>query len=214
MANYHPERIIAYAFLDVGYKPPLGSFDVEVINHETERTLGYPMFGYWHFFNSPDAADIMTANRHTSAAIIYPADSNIYLEHLCPKGGIRSFYEKRMTGLLPSWLTKDEIAIHSSIFSAENGGYRGGLNWYKAQMANVNAADEEAVTPERRQIDRPTLLVTCRKDYVAVPAMQEEQMRPFAKSMEVETLECGHWVQLEKSDEVNEILKRFFDKNI
>ena len=51
-----------YMFLNVGYMPPLGQFDVDDINNLTETTLGYPMFGYWHFFNAPDAADIMTEN--------------------------------------------------------------------------------------------------------------------------------------------------------
>lgn len=61
MANYYLERIAAYAFLDVGYVSPDGKFDINVINEETERELGYAMFGYWHFFTSPDAAEIMTS---------------------------------------------------------------------------------------------------------------------------------------------------------
>lgn len=107
-----------------------------------------------------------------------------------------------------------EGAKHSEIFSAENGGYRGGLNWYKAQMAHINAADDEAIPPERAHIDRPTLFLASMNDYVAVPAMQEEQMRPLVKDMEVESLDCGHWTQLEKANEVNEILKRFFEKHV
>lgn len=79
-------------------------------------------------------------------------------------------------------------------------------------MHHVNAKDEAAVPHERQQIHKPALLVLCTKDYVAIPATQEEGMRPFAKDMEVESLESGHWVQLEKADEVNEILKKFFEK--
>ncbi|KAL8833509.1 MAG: hypothetical protein Q9170_004226 [Blastenia crenularia] len=214
MANYHPERILAYAFLDVGYSPPNGKFNVDDINNATERKIGYPIFGYWYFFNAPDAADIMTTQRETSDAIIYPADPKMLLEILCPPGAIRRFYEKKGTGPLPAWLTENEMAIHRQIFSAAKGGYQGGLNWYKAQMSNLNAADEDALAPERSHIDKPTLLVVCTKDVIGVPALQEENMKPFAKDMVVERLDCGHWLQLEKPDEVNGILKTFFDQHL
>jgi len=32
------------------------------VNDATERMLGYPIFGYWHFFNSDDAASLMDRN--------------------------------------------------------------------------------------------------------------------------------------------------------
>lgn len=110
-------------------------------------------------------------------------------------------------------MPENEALTHSRIFSADNGGYRGGCNWYKAQMGNINAADEEAVPAERRRIEKPTLLVTCTDDYVAVPALQEGQMREFAVGgMEVKQVEAGHWVQLEKAEEVNAVLKDFFER--
>ncbi|KAL8934486.1 MAG: hypothetical protein Q9216_005886 [Gyalolechia sp. 2 TL-2023] len=213
LASYHPERVLAYAFLAIGYSAPAGKFDVEVINNKTEELLGYPIYGYWHFFNAPDAAEIMVSNVRTSIAITYPADPQTIRYHLCPRGAVREFYEKQMTGPLPSWISKNEVIKHNRIFSAEKGGYRGGLNWYKAQMANINAADDEAIPPERIQIDQPTLLLASKNDYVGVPALQEEQMKPFVKHLEIESLDCGHWTQLEKANEVNEMLKSFFEKH-
>ncbi len=47
-------------FLDVGYMPPFDHFDVDVINEKAQGQFGHPIFGYWHFLNSPEAADIMT----------------------------------------------------------------------------------------------------------------------------------------------------------
>lgn len=118
-----------------------------------------------------------------------------------------------MTGPLPTWLSKHEAWKHNKIFSAENGGYSGGLNWYKAQMANVNAADEEAIPPERAQIDKPTLFFANKQDYILVPALQEAQMKPLVKDLEIQELDCGHWTQLEKANEVNELLKGFIEKH-
>lgn len=150
----------------------------------------------------------------SSTAIIFPANPDIWLEYLCPSGGIRKFYEKEMTGPLPDWISESEIAIYEQIFSADNGGYRGGLNWYKTQMANLNSTDEMAVPSDRRQTDKAALLVACTKDYVGIPSMQEESTRMFANDLEVESLDCGHWVQLEKANEVNEILKSFIEKRL
>ncbi|KAL8750491.1 MAG: hypothetical protein Q9199_007035 [Rusavskia elegans] len=214
LANYHPERILAYIFLAVGYKPPYDHFDVDVINDLTQRRFGYPIFGYWHFFNSAEAADIMTEQIESSTTIIFPPNPDIWLEYLCPPGGIRKFYEKEMTGPLPDWISESEVAIYKQIFSAANGGYRGGLNWYKTQMANLNSVDEKAVPSDRRQTDKPALLVACTKDYVGIPSMQEESTRMFANDLAVESLDCGHWVQLEKANEVNEVLKSFIEKRL
>ncbi|KAL8778834.1 MAG: hypothetical protein Q9213_007226 [Squamulea squamosa] len=154
----------------------------------------------------------MTTQIDNSTSIIYAADPDTFRNHLCPIGGIQNFFEKKMTGPLPDWISEPEIAIHKQIFSADNGGYRGGLNWYRAQIGNLNAADEKDVPPERCHTDKPTLLVACTRDYVAIPSIMEDNTKAFAKTLEVESLDCGHWVQLEKAKEVNEILKRFIEK--
>ncbi|KAL8873180.1 MAG: hypothetical protein Q9215_001687 [Flavoplaca cf. flavocitrina] len=214
LANFHPERIIAYVFLDVGYKPPSGDFNVDIINELTRREFGYPMFGYWHFFNSSGAAEIMTNQIESSTAIIYPADPNALKEHLCPLGAVQKFYQNEMTGPLPNWMSKSEMENHKQIFSPENGGYRGGLNWYKAHMLNLNSDDEKNVPSDRLQTDKPALLVVCTKDCVAIPSMQEQDMRAFASDVMVESLDCGHWVQLEKANEVNEIVTSFIEKRL
>ncbi|KAL8687440.1 MAG: hypothetical protein Q9218_006387 [Villophora microphyllina] len=213
MANYHPERIAAYSFLDVGYQAPNADFDVDVINAQTERQFGYPMFGYWHFFNAPDSAQLMTDNFERSVGLIYPADPETLSEHLCPVGATRKYYEKQLSVPVAPWVSPAEIATYCTIFGRENGGFRGGLCWYKAQMARVNAADEEALPPERYHINKPALLITCSKDRVGIPTINIEGMKPYAKQLEVETFDSGHWVQLEKANEVNEILKRFLDKH-
>ena len=64
LANYFPERFVKFAFLGVAYQAPSGRFDVDKINEITKEHIGYEIFGYWHFFNDPDAADMM--NRDVS----------------------------------------------------------------------------------------------------------------------------------------------------
>lgn len=79
-------------------------------------------------------------------------------------------------------------------------------------MANLNTEDEAGIPPERFHIQQPTLLITCSQDPLAIAAMQEGAMRPFVKNLQVETVDTGHWLQLEKADEVNGFLKAFFEQ--
>jgi len=76
LANYFPERFISFAFLDVAYQAPSGPFSVEAINEITEKTCGYPIFGYWYFFNDPDAADMM--NRDVSSSLTVPLENIVH----------------------------------------------------------------------------------------------------------------------------------------
>lgn len=60
-AVWHPDRFEKLAFISVPYNPP-GFFDLDAINAQSLENLGYPQFGYWYFFNSYDAADLIVDN--------------------------------------------------------------------------------------------------------------------------------------------------------
>lgn len=47
LANYYPERFHAFAFLSVGYYPPLPDLNVTKHNEETKQELGYEQWEYW-----------------------------------------------------------------------------------------------------------------------------------------------------------------------
>ena len=108
-------------------------------------------------------------------------------------------------------MSPEEVKTHDEIFAAENGGYGPPLNWYKCQMAGLNIEDDARIPAERATIEQPTLLVTCRNDPAGIPAMAEEGTRASARNLEVKQLDTGHWVQLEKPDEVNQLLKEFLE---
>ena len=62
LANYHPDRFLSYAFLDIAYFPPGPGLDYESIkalNQKSLETFGYEVFGYWLFNDQPDAAKIL-----------------------------------------------------------------------------------------------------------------------------------------------------------
>ncbi|KAI9669695.1 MAG: hypothetical protein M1831_007391 [Alyxoria varia] len=51
IANYHPERLIAYVFLAASYISPKTPFDIDGVNAMSKEQMGVPVMEYWHFFN-------------------------------------------------------------------------------------------------------------------------------------------------------------------
>lgn len=49
-------------FLSLGYNAAGINFDVDGFNIQGLKQLGYMQFGYWYFFNSFDAASVLSQN--------------------------------------------------------------------------------------------------------------------------------------------------------
>lgn len=65
LANYHPERFSAYAFIDHGYIAPgrgLTTAAIQNINSSVQANLGFAIFGYFLFFDEEDAAKLLDEN--------------------------------------------------------------------------------------------------------------------------------------------------------
>ncbi len=88
-------------------------------------------------------------------------------------------------------------------------GFTGGLNWYRAYDANWERAARVGVA----QIEVPTLFVAGANDpVVAMSGAQAlDRMRDTVPDLRgVHLLDgAGHFVQLERAEEVNELLLNF-----
>lgn len=62
IANYYPDRFLAFTWLAIAYSPPSAQFSIDDINADSEEKLGYPVFGYWEFFNDPKTAALVDRN--------------------------------------------------------------------------------------------------------------------------------------------------------
>lgn len=58
-------------------------------------------------------------------------------------------------------------------------------------------------------LTHPTLLIASTGYIITVTVDFAKQMRPFVPDLKVESVNGGHWLQLEKADEVNKILEEF-----
>lgn len=201
-----PGRIAAAAFLDVGYTAPGEKFDVEAINRMTEEMTGSAKFGYWDFFCADDGAALMGERSASILSLMY-ADPATMADNLGPIGKARE------------WVEQERVADthfgdeHSKAFRErremfEHGGWAGPLNWYKALSRNLSFADEEHM---QKDLEMPVLLVGCGRDQMTLASFQDQLTRQYAKSYyKYEVLTAGHWVMMERPDETNKVLEKFF----
>lgn len=63
----YPNLFESLAFLAAPYSPVGPSpINLTAINTRTEAAFGYPIYGYWNFFNETDAASVI--EKHVSPA--------------------------------------------------------------------------------------------------------------------------------------------------
>ena len=79
-------------------------------------------------------------------------------------------------------------------------------------MRGINHADEAHSPHEKKLLTLPNMLVVSTKDYATRAEMQEQRHREWTKQTKVEVLDCGHWIQLEKRDELVGLLLGFADE--
>ena len=73
-------------------------------------------------------------------------------------------------------------------------------------------ADNAVAIPHSAAIiTKPVLLLTAAEDPIGTPARAEAGTRPYAPDLHVQQIDSGHFMMLEKADEVNEAMRAFFE---
>ncbi len=118
---------------------------------------------------------------------------------------LRMLEEDNFTGEL--LLTEDELAVFVSTF--EQTGFTGGLNWYRA-----SAQVQPDFSTARWDISVPCLYIGAEDD-VILPPSSADGMEDFIADLEKHTvMDCGHWTQQEKPDELNRVVIDWLDRKI
>lgn len=112
--------------------------------------------------------------------------------------------------VLPAWLTERDIDVFTEEF--ERTGFRGGLNWYR----NIDRQRELTAFMTGAKIHQPALFAAGEFDGVITmygPAY--ENLETFVPNLKKKVLlpGAGHWIQQERSEEINELLIEFM-KNL
>ncbi|KAK2760108.1 hypothetical protein FQN53_007948 [Emmonsiellopsis sp. PD_33] len=233
LANYFPSRLASVAFLGVPYSPPAERVDFDKINAMMKMTIGFERFGYIKFFISDEAAGLIEEHMDSFFSLFYPADPDLWVEHLGPTGALEAWLRSDRKAPLAPFITEEvgrffitpqslcmaakvthlftiqEKSTHRTIM---RGHYRSALMWYRALAGNINVDDEikAGLDPKLRQ---PVLMMSPKASKLNPPGAGEV-VRRFADRLTVKELSSsGHWAQLEVPGEVNEALREFFERS-
>ncbi|RYP25030.1 hypothetical protein DL765_000258 [Monosporascus sp. GIB2] len=211
LANYIPDRLLGIVPVSVGYVEPGMSWDIDAFNQFTEQFFGYPTYGYWPWHNTEQAVKDCDDHPASVFTLTYAADAEDWKVNLAPIGAAREYVTAGKVDALPSWYNLEDYTTRDRILAS---GYQGPMSWYKAAMRGVNDADEAAFpTREDKLCKVPTLLVVSDKDYVTRADMQIMKAKEFVRDLHIQTVEgCGHWIQLDRADELHNLLDGFAAK--
>ncbi|ORY68268.1 putative epoxide hydrolase [Pseudomassariella vexata] len=207
LATYIPERLFGIVPISVSYIETGVVWDIDAFNKFTEQLFGYSTYGYWPWHNTEEAVKDCNENPASTFSLIYPADPADWKVIFAPVGAAKEYVRAGRVGPLPSWYSLSEYTTRDRILA--NGGYRGPLSWYKAAMRDVNAKDEQALSKEDGFCKLPTLLIVSDEDYVTRADMQIQKSKEWVPDLRIQILHCGHWIQLQKPEEVHRLLVEF-----
>ena len=94
-----------------------------------------------------------------------------------------------------------ELAVFVSAF--ERTGFTGSINWYRNLDRNWHLLAE--VDPI---IQQPALMIYGDRDVIP----RSENLTKFVPNVETVSLDCGHWIQQEMPDEVNQAILSWLER--
>ncbi|KAL1791757.1 hypothetical protein ACET3X_009508 [Alternaria dauci] len=209
---YSPDRLLALAYVTVGYTAPGGDFtlaDVEALNNQTNALLGYPVFGYFIFHNTERAVPAFDDHLDSVFTLWFTNNATYHREHVAPLGALEQWLsEDRKAPYGGIWIT-DVVKEQWKTIVMAQGGFAGGLRWYKAIMGGVNQPDLPALQNVSKIITAPTFVLTANLDPVFPPSVTLNNTLPWAPRAWPRTLDSGHFVQMERADALNAELHDF-----
>uniref|UniRef100_A0A3Q3IRW4 AB hydrolase-1 domain-containing protein n=1 Tax=Monopterus albus TaxID=43700 RepID=A0A3Q3IRW4_MONAL len=199
MAQYAPERVRAVASLNT----PLFREDPSV--PPAEKLKAVPIFDYQFYFQKPGVAEAeLERNLERTFNIFFSFSSGAAITEkistagVCARGGLFVGLPEQISR--SPLLTEADLQFYISQY--KDNGFRRPLNWYRNNEANW----KWMCSRPTGKLLMPALMVTAGKDPVLLPAFSEgmEDQIPNLSRAHIE--ECGHWTQMERPAETNNIL--------
>lgn len=156
-------------------------------------------FYFVHFNRRPGVADAVL-NENTARFL-----RNLYRKNeplKAPEPGMSMINLARAEAPLGEPVMSDsELAVFVSAF--ERTGFTGSINWYRNLDRNWHLLAE--VDPI---IQQPALMVYGDRDVIP----RSENLTKFVPNVETVSLDCGHWIQQEMPDEVNQAILSWLER--
>ena len=214
-ALMRPDRFRPIITMSVPYVPrgPVHGESATVPPSQAwKRALGGRFF-YVDFFQTPGVAEAALERevRMTMRRLLYGLSGDAAPAErwhpVLPASQASFFNSAGDPAVLPAWLSEKDLDIYTAEF--QRSGFRGGLNWYR----NIDRNWELLAAFSGARVLQPTLSLQGDQDPTFEDAGAErrtEQMERFVPHLRKVMLPgAGHWLQQERSAEVNEAILTF-----
>ncbi|PBK59822.1 alpha/beta-hydrolase [Armillaria solidipes] len=98
LANYYPDRFLAFGFLAVGYVDS----SLNPISF-----MPFELYGYWSFLSETDAHTIVVKNLDSLYTLLFCEDPELWKEYMNPPGGLKKWIENKHTTKVGSFITEE-----------------------------------------------------------------------------------------------------------
>ncbi|KAF7293081.1 Esterase/Lipase [Mycena indigotica] len=218
IANYYPDRLVACAFLGVGYGPPASNYaDPITQSAQIKSLVGYDVLAYMQYFVEPNAHVLMEKNFDSFFSLLFPlkrATEEIWRENMCEAGKAKVWIESNRTTELPEYMTAEDKEYYTH--ALVGGGLSAPLCWYQVLVEQYNAEDDAKIPEEAYVLQKPVLFVAFNKDPIGLPtrmfamATHEQYVKPDT-NLTNKAVEGDHWALLSHADEVNTLLLEWIE---
>lgn len=200
MALFYPERVRAVASLNTPFMPSNRSVSL------MEIIKANPVFSYQLYFQEPGVAETeLEEDLYRTFKLFFRANDEVELKtyNVLENGGL--FVKSPKEPSLSRLVTEEDIRFYVQQFKKSR--FRGPLNWYR----NIDRNWKWGCKATGRKILIPALMVTAEDDLVLAPRMSKhmEDWIPHLKRGHIK--DCGHWTQIEKPAELNQILVQWLE---
>ncbi len=218
-ALLRPDRFPAVAALSVPYIPrgPIAG-PRSPRPTETMRQLSQKYFFYQYYFQEPGVAeaelerDVPTTMRRMFYGLAGDTPPAQRWHPIIPNPHATMLETVPDPPQLPAWLSEEELNSHIEAF--QRTGFRGGLNWYRAVDLNWELLSAYS----GGKITQPALFIWGDQDpTLEMPGVSKaiEYMSQMVSQLHSIVLPgAGHWIQLERVDEVNAALLAFLRQKL
>ncbi|KAJ7588150.1 alpha/beta-hydrolase [Mycena floridula] len=201
LANYYPEKFIAFAFLAVGNMPPSPQpVKFEDLLASSKAIAGYELFGYWEFFSQKDADTIVLDHIDSFMSLLF-GDSELKKDNFARTGGLEAWLKADKRGDIQDYVSADEVKHHREIL--QKGGMAGPLCYYGIMTSDIDFNDNLAIPKQNIMVTKPVFFGAALRDFVALASVQKMVVAKTCTNTTVCEYDAGHWVMVEKKDEVN-----------
>ncbi|KAA0943535.1 MULTISPECIES: alpha/beta hydrolase [unclassified Pseudomonas] len=197
LALLEPARVTSLVTMSV---PFAGRARRPVI--EIMRELYADRFNYILYFQEPGVAERELDADIERTLRLFMQDQDVFLQK---KPATAKLLEGvALPGALPDWCSQHDLDIYVQTFVD---GFRGPLNWYRNFERNWQRSEFLA----GKQVRQPTLFLIGDRDPVGVfEAHTLKRMPDVVPNLQQHVLpNCGHWIQNEQGQRVNELLLDF-----